>query len=249
MIDNTSRADADRDEFEDVGREGQRPGLASGLVPPGRQSVEADQHADTDQHRAEPVAADLVGDVQRDDTDDRRGERRRGTWRARPASSRRAGENCISWTPRTISAMPINGPADRPRRELRIGARCEPTRRRRRRTRTRSPHPRRCARPGSGRRSTSRSRAWRRRSTKNVPSVTMKLGSLVFSTMKPLKNPMPMATTKEIGMAIQRLSPAPPSSPVSFDEQDRQGSPSHPCWRPTTGRTRRRSSASTPPPP
>ncbi len=44
----------------------------------------------------------------------------------------------------------------------------------------------------------------------------MKLGSLVLSTMNPLKNPMPMATTKEIGIAIHRLSPAPPSSPVSF---------------------------------
>ena len=50
------------------------PDVDERLVPPRRQSVEAEQHAGTDQHRAEPVAADLVGDVQRDHTDDRGGE-------------------------------------------------------------------------------------------------------------------------------------------------------------------------------
>ncbi len=44
----------------------------------------------------------------------------------------------------------------------------------------------------------------------------MKLGKPVRSTTVPLYQPSAMATTNDKGMAIQRLSPAPPSSPTSL---------------------------------
>ena len=54
------------------------------------------------------------------------------------------------------------------------------------------------------------------RSTKNVANVTMKLGSPVRSTTVPLYQPSAMATTNDSGIAINRLKPAPPSSPTSL---------------------------------
>ncbi len=54
------------------------------------------------------------------------------------------------------------------------------------------------------------------RRIKNVARVTMKLGRPVRSTIVPLNQPSARATTREMGMATQRLNPAPPSSPTSL---------------------------------
>ncbi len=54
------------------------------------------------------------------------------------------------------------------------------------------------------------------RSTKNVPSVTMKLGKEVRSTREPLTHPTPTANRNVSGMAMTRGKPAPPNSPVSL---------------------------------
>ena len=53
--------------------------------------------------------------------------------------------------------------------------------------------------------------------TKKVLSVTMKLGSRVFSTIVPLNQPTSMAKANDIGTAMYRLIPAPPLSPTSLD--------------------------------
>ena len=50
---------------------------------------------------------------------------------------------------------------------------------------------------------------------KNVPSVTMKLGSDVRSTIVPLNQPIASAKHSDSGTARCRLNPAPPSSPTS----------------------------------
>ena len=50
---------------------------------------------------------------------------------------------------------------------------------------------------------------------KNVPSVTMKLGSDVRSTSVPLNQPIASAKHSDSGTARCRLKPAPPSSPTS----------------------------------
>ena len=51
---------------------------------------------------------------------------------------------------------------------------------------------------------------------KNVPRVTMKLGSEVLSTNVPLNQPMAKAKASDSGTARWRLSPAPPNSAVSL---------------------------------
>ena len=52
--------------------------------------------------------------------------------------------------------------------------------------------------------------------TKNVPSVTMKLGSDVLSTMVPLNQPTIRAKASPSGTAMCSDSPAPPNSPISL---------------------------------
>ncbi len=52
-----------------------------------------------------------------------------------------------------------------------------------------------------------------------MPSVTMKLGSRVLSTIVPLNQPIIMAKANESGTAMNSVSPAPPSSPTSLDSR------------------------------
>ena len=56
-------------------------------------------------------------------------------------------------------------------------------------------------------------------STKNVPSVTMKLGSRVLSTTVPLNQPIISANASESGTARCSVSPAPPNWPTSFESR------------------------------
>src|SRR5829696_4852407 len=56
-------------------------------------------------------------------------------------------------------------------------------------------------------------------STKNVPSVTIKLGSRVFSTTVPLNQPTSIAKANASGTAMNRLRPAPPFSPTSLERR------------------------------
>ena len=58
--------------------------------------------------------------------------------------------------------------------------------------------------------------------TKKVPSVTMKLGSRVFSTIVPLNQPTSMAKAKDSGTAMYRLIPAPPLVPDILGQQDHE---------------------------
>ncbi len=45
------------------------------------------------------------------------------------------------------------------------------------------------------------------RSTKKVPRVTMKLGSPVFITIRPLRKPMASAATSEVTIATHTFAP------------------------------------------
>ncbi len=47
----------------------------------------------------------------------------------------------------------------------------------------------------------------------------MKLGSFVLSTTVPLNQPIVRANISDSGTAMKRVSPAPPSSPTSFERR------------------------------